>query len=33
MAWHDMVGVWYGMTWHSRGMVKHDMVGVWHGMA
>ena len=25
-----MVGVWYDMTWHGRGMVWHGMT--WHGM-
>ena len=30
MAWHYMVGVWYGMAWHGR--VWHGIVGVWHHM-
>ena len=26
MAWHVIIGVWYGMALHGRGMV-------WNGMA
>ena len=35
MVCHGMVGVWYGMAWHGKGMVGmswHCIVRLWHGM-